>query len=45
MTTVSSEIRPFRAADSSSYRGGINGRYIKEGLNESLSRKGPCTEV
>ncbi len=32
MTTISSEIKPSRVADSSLYRGGISGRYIKERL-------------
>ncbi len=37
------EIRHFRAADSSSYRGGISDGYIKRGLSKSLGKKGPCT--
>ncbi len=44
-TTVSSENRLARVADSSLYRGGISGRYIRERLSESLSRKSPCTGV
>ncbi len=43
MTVVSSEIRYFRVADSSSYEGGIGGRYIEGGLSRSLDRKGLYT--
>ncbi len=45
MTAVSGEIRPSRVADSSSYRGGISGRYSEGGLSGSLGRKGPCARV
>ncbi len=45
MTTVSSEIRHSRVADSSLYKGGISGRYIEGGLSRSLGRKGPCARM
>ncbi len=45
MTAISSEIRPSRIVDSSSYRGGICGRYIEGGLSRSPDRKGLCTRV
>ncbi len=45
VTTVASEIRLFRVADSSLYRGGISSRYIKQGLSRSLGRKGLCVRV
>ncbi len=45
MTAVPGEIRQSRTADSSSYGGGIGGRYIKGGLSGSLGRKGPCARM
>ncbi len=45
MTAVSSEIRPSRAVDSSSYRGGISSKYIEMRLSGSSGRKGPYARV
>ncbi len=45
MTAVSGETRYSRAADSSSYRGGISGGYIEGGLSRSLGRKSPCARM
>ncbi len=45
ITAVSGKNRPARAVNSSSYRGGFGGRYIKRGLSGSLGRKGLYTRV
>ncbi len=45
VTTVSSKNRLARVTDSSLYRGGISGRYIRGRLSRSLGRKSPCTEM
>ncbi len=45
VTTISSENKPTKVADSSLYRGSISSRYIEGGLSRSLGRKGSCTKV
>ncbi len=45
MTAVSDKTKHSRAVGSSSYRGGIGGRYIEGGLSGSLGRKGPCAKI
>ncbi len=45
VTTVSSKNKPARVANSSSYRGSISSKYIREGLCRLPGRKGPCTRV
>ncbi len=45
VTVISSENKPVKVVDSSSYGGSISDRYIREELSRSSGRKGPCARV